>query len=213
MTGYWEVRNILDARRFLKATADPSTTLGMTSVFAIAVQSPGTWTLSDFREAKADSSLTTPKLRPKEQRPFFGDPGLKKAIGAPSNQNDGLASVNGFESLSRVSKISAEEAEIRAAAEVGEVREDGFDLTVGETKPTRERAGILIDRGGRNKTACSEIVGLVYADDGVFAVDVLADHRAADYNVMTAPSVIGAIAVGCQCAAEVGSSEGGYLVS
>ena len=34
-----------------------------------------------MRREKADSSLTTPKLHPKEQRPFFEDPGLKKALG------------------------------------------------------------------------------------------------------------------------------------
>ncbi len=38
----------------------------------------------------SDSSLTTPRLHPKEQRPFFGDPGLKKASVAPCAQNDKL---------------------------------------------------------------------------------------------------------------------------
>ena len=38
----------------------------------------------NLRREKTDSSLTTPKLHPKEQTPFLGDPGLKTARGARS---------------------------------------------------------------------------------------------------------------------------------
>jgi hypothetical protein len=35
------------------------------------------------QKATADSSLTTPKLHPKEQRPLFGDPGKLNYVWGP----------------------------------------------------------------------------------------------------------------------------------
>ncbi len=51
--------------------------------------------LKCFGVEKADSSLTTPKLCPEEQRPLVGDP-LKKALGAPCTQNDGRVPWSAF---------------------------------------------------------------------------------------------------------------------
>src|ERR1700722_3567836 len=99
------------------------------------------------------------------------------------------------------------ETEVGVGAEVAEVGEDCADLTVGKTEPTGERACVLLDGGGGDESSCAEVINLIDADNGILAVHVLAVHRAANNEVMAAPTVIGSVGVGGEGAAEVGDGE------
>src|SRR5208283_5873518 len=77
-------------------------------------------------------------------------------------------------------KLRAHEPQIRAGAEVAEVREDGADLAIGEPEPLRERYGVLLDGGSRNQSSRADVVGLIGADNRIGSVHISSLYGAAD---------------------------------
>jgi hypothetical protein len=109
--------------------------------------------------------------------------------------------------------LRAHEAKIGVGAEVSKIREYLLYLAIGETEPAREGSCVLVDGSGGYEAASSDVVCLVRTDDGILAIHIVALDSAADNEVMTAPAVVGAVAVAGEGAAEVGGSEGGDLVA
>ncbi len=87
----------------------------------------------------------------------------------------------------------AHEAEVWVGAEVGEVGEDGADLGVGEAEPAGEGSGVLLDGGGGDEAAGSQIIGGVGADDWIRSVHVSAGDGTPGHDVVAAPAVVGAV--------------------
>ena len=119
-----------------------------------------------------------------------------------------MTGLKGSESLKLAHK-----AEVGACAEIIEVGEDGFDLTVGQAHPFCERSGVLLDRCSWDETACAHVVGLIGAYDGVRSVHITALNGSACDDVVASPAMVGAVAVCSECAAEVRCSEGGHAVA
>ena len=71
----------------------------------------------------------------------------------------------------------------------------------------------MIDCGGWDKPARADVVGLVVADHRVLAVHIVSLDCAANDKVVTAPAVVGAVAVAGEGTAEVGGGEGCNLVA
>src|ERR1700740_247466 len=111
-----------------------------------------------------------------------------------------------------MNSILAQKAKVWVRAEIAEVRQYLANLAVREPKPARERTRVLVDRSGGNQTARSHIICLVCSNDGVLTVDVLPGHRATNNKMMTAPSMVSAVAVAGERPAEVRRSESRHLI-
>ncbi len=107
-----------------------------------------------------------------------------------------------------------------AGREISDVRENGRHVGLGQTEPSSERCGVLIDRRRRYPPAARArpAVRIIQAahlkvrirravDSGVHSVKVSAKHRAAHHDHMVAPRVVGTDAGSgtrwLECAAEI----------
>lgn len=89
--------------------------------------------------------------------------------------------------------------------------------TVGEVggadaEPGGEGGGVFVDAGRGNPAPETGVVGAVDGEGGHLAVEVAAFDGAAHDDGVAAPTVVGAVAVGAEGAAEIGGGEGGDLV-
>ncbi len=107
----------------------------------------------------------------------------------------------------------AHQSQVGIAAEVGEIRKDFADLAVRKSHPSAQRSAVLLDGSGWDQPACSHIIGLVGAHDRVLTVDILPGDPSPGHDVVAAPTVIGAIAVGGERAAKVRNGEERHLAA
>ena len=103
-------------------------------------------------------------------------------------------------------------------AEVRQIGQDTGQLAVGHAEPARQRGGVLVHRGAGQQAALADVPlvlgrsGVAHADRRRRAVEGRPFHRTAHHQMVAAPAVVGAIAVGRQRAAEVRRGERRDLV-
>ena len=96
--------------------------------------------------------------------------------------------------------------------EAREIREYRRHFTTGQSKPSGERCGVLIDRCGGNPAPGAGIVRPAHGQRREGAKRPLAVHGTADDDVMTAPAVITPESVRWESAAEIAGCEAGHGV-
>src|SRR5689334_5342762 len=97
----------------------------------------------------------------------------------------------------------------REAADVGK---GGAHAGVAHAEPAGEGGAVFVDARGGDPAAVRGVVGAADGERGHAAVDVAAFDGAADDDVMTAPAVVGTVAVGPVGAAEIRGGEGGHAI-
>src|SRR3954468_21664022 len=99
---------------------------------------------------------------------------------------------------SNAARATSDKPEIRRA-EPAEVRKHRRKIRAGNAEPTRQRSGVLIDRERRDDLAITGVVGIIVSLQARHgAVKALTVHRAADHEMVSAPTVIGAAVVALQ---------------
>ncbi|ELU14504.1 hypothetical protein CAPTEDRAFT_185299, partial [Capitella teleta] len=121
----------------------------------------------------------------------------------------------------RQSKASAHEPQIdgiRRAAEVADVRQHPRQLGIRHAEPARQGGGVLVHGGAGQQAFLADMplvfaaAAVAHADGRRRTVEGCATHRAAHDEVVAAPAMVRAVAVGSQRAAEVRRGEGRDLV-
>src|SRR6185295_117847 len=98
----------------------------------------------------------------------------------------------------------------RKATEIGQHQRQ---VAAGHAEPAGQSRRVLIYRCGRNPAALAGVVRAVDGERRKLAVEAPAAHRAAEHEVVAAPAVVRAVAVGDEGAAEIGGGEGGHGVA
>ncbi len=105
------------------------------------------------------------------------------------------------------------QSQVRIAAEVAKVRKDFVDLAVRKPHPSSQRSAVLLNGRGWDQPARTHVIGLVGAHDRIFTVDILPGNPSPGDNVVAAPTMIGAIAIGSERAAEIGRGKERHLAA
>ena len=100
---------------------------------------------------------------------------------------------------------SDHEAEI--ALEVPQIREHQIEIGVADAEPFADGRADLVDRNAGQETPRADFVRVIEADRREASINLSALDGAAIDEVMTAPSMVSAIAVGCERATEIRPGE------
>ena len=92
-----------------------------------------------------------------------------------------------------------------------QIGKNPIDLGITEAEPFGQRGVELVIRRCRDDPALARVVTAAESPRGHPADDTFARYRAAHDKMMSAPAMIGAVAVGAQCATKFAGGKGGDL--
>src|SRR5690606_37512764 len=104
-------------------------------------------------------------------------------------------------SMGSCSGVHKSQIKVVEVVQVGEYR---IEVGAGQAEPARQGCGVLINAGGGYQATLADIVVAVQVQIGHGAVNIPTFYRAAHNQLVSAPGVVGAIAVAGESTAEIG---------